>query len=158
MLIKKRQNTGRKNLNDFKAFIEYLNDMDDIYKNIEEYNPSKKRKQLIVFDDKIADMLGIKKINPIVTELLIRVRKLNIFLVFITLSYRLNSPHCFIMKIANKQELQQITFNHLSDIDFKDFMNLYKKMYCKALFFLVIDTSLASNNRLCFRKKILERI
>ena len=83
--------------------------MDDIYKNIEEYNPNKKRKILIAFDDTIADMLSNKKLNPIVTELFIRGRKLNISLVFITQSYfavskniRLNSMHYFIMKIPNK--------------------------------------------------------
>ena len=61
-----------------KAFIEYSNDMDDVYKNIEEYNPNKKRKILIVFDDMIADMVCNKKLNPIVTQLIIRGRKLNI--------------------------------------------------------------------------------
>ena len=60
--------------------------MDDIYKDIEEYNPNKKRKILIVFDDMIADMLGNKKVNPMVTELFIKGRKLNICLVFITQS------------------------------------------------------------------------
>ena len=58
--------------------------MDDVYKNIKEYNPNKKRKILIVFDKMIADMLRNKKLNPVVTELFIRGRKLNIFLVFIT--------------------------------------------------------------------------
>ena len=58
--------------------------MNDIYKNIEEYNPNKEQKILIVFDDMIADMLSNKKLNPIVTELFIRGRKLNISLVFIT--------------------------------------------------------------------------
>ena len=87
MLINKRESTGLKYLNDSKAFIEYSNDMDDIYKNIEEYNPNKKRKILIVFDDMIADMLSNKKLNPIVTELFIRGRKLNISLVFITQTY-----------------------------------------------------------------------
>ena len=61
-----------------KAFIEYSNDMDDVYKNIEEYNSNKKRKILIVFDDMIADMVCNKKLNPIVTQLVIRGRKLNI--------------------------------------------------------------------------------
>ena len=108
-----------------KAFIEYSNDKDNIYKNIEVYNPNKKRKILIIFDDMIADMLSNKKLNPIVTELFIRGRKLNIS-VFITQSYfavpeniRVNSRHYFIMKIPNKQELQQIAFNHSSDIDLK---------------------------------------
>ena len=108
--------------------------MDDIYKNIEEYNPNKRGKILIVFDDMIADMLSNKKLNPKVTELLIRGRKLNISLVFITQFYfvvsktiRLNSTHYFVMKISNKRELQQIAFIHSSDIDFQDFVNLYKK-------------------------------
>ena len=61
--------------------------MDDIYKNIEEYNSNMKRKILIVFDDMIAEMLNNKKVNPIVTELFIRGRKLNISLVFIRQSY-----------------------------------------------------------------------
>ena len=56
-------------MNDSKAFIEHSNDMNDIYKNIEEYNPNKKRKILIAFDDTIADMLSNKKLNPIVSEL-----------------------------------------------------------------------------------------
>ena len=71
-LINKRESTGSKYLNDSKAFIEYSNDMDDIYKNIEEYNPNKKRKILIVFNYVIADMPSNKKPNPIVTELFIR--------------------------------------------------------------------------------------
>ena len=94
--------------------------MDDIYKDIEEYNPHKKFKMLIGFDDVIADMLSNKKLNPIVTELFIRRKKLNIFLVFITPSYfavpkniRLNSTHYFITKIPKKLKLQQIAFNHL---------------------------------------------
>ena len=84
LLINKRESIGSKYLNDLKDFTEYSNDMDDIYKNIEEYNPDKKRKLLIVFDDMIADMLSNKKLNPILTELFIRGRKLNISLVFIT--------------------------------------------------------------------------
>ena len=56
-------------MNDSKAFIEHSNDMNDIYQNIEEYNPNKKRKLLIAFDDTIADMLSNKKLNPIVSEL-----------------------------------------------------------------------------------------
>ena len=67
--------------------MEYSNDMNDIYKNIEECNPNKKRKKLIVFDDMIADMLSNRKLNPLVTELFIRDRKLRISLVFITQSF-----------------------------------------------------------------------
>ena len=58
--INKRESTGLKNINDSKAFIEYLNDIDDIYKNIEEYNPNKKRKILILFDGIIASIFGVK--------------------------------------------------------------------------------------------------
>ena len=93
-----------------KLFFEFSNDMDDIYKNIEEYNPNKKRKILIVFDDMIADMLSNKKLNPIVTEIFILHRRLNISLVFITQSYFalrksiiLNSTHYFVMKIPNQR-------------------------------------------------------
>ena len=118
-LIKKRDNIGLKHFNDPKAFIEYSNDMHDVYKNIDDYNLDKENKILIVFDDMIADMINNKKLNSIITELFIRGRKLNISLVFITQSYfkvpkdvRLNTTHFFIMKIPNKRELQQIAINH----------------------------------------------
>ena len=98
---------------------------------------------LIVLDDMIADMINNKKLNPVVTELFIRGRKLNISIVFITQSYfklpkdvRLNSAHFFIMKIPNKRELQQIAVNHSSDIDFKDFMKIYKKCTAEPYSFL----------------------
>ena len=87
LLINKRENTGLKYFNDSKAFTEYLNDLDDIYKSIEECNPNKKRKILNVFDDMIVDMLSNKNLNPIVTELFIRGRKLNFSLAFVTQSY-----------------------------------------------------------------------
>ena len=76
---------GLKHLNDAKAFVEYLNDMDDIYKSIRQSNPNKKRKILIVFDDMIADILRNKKLqtNPVVTELSIKGRELNISLVLV---------------------------------------------------------------------------
>ena len=87
--------------------------MDNIYEKIEEYNSNKKRKVLIVFDDIIADMLSNEKVNPVITKLLIRGRKLNISLVFITQSYfavskiiRVNYTHYFIMKNPDKRELQ----------------------------------------------------
>ena len=111
--------------------MEYSNDMLDACKNFEEYNPEKKRKVLIVFDDMIADIINNKKLNPIVTELFIRSTKLNICIVFITQSYfrvpkdvRLHSKHFFIMKTPNKRELQQIALNHSSDIDFKDLIKI----------------------------------
>ena len=86
-LIHKRQKVGQDHFKDLKAFMEYSNDIKDVYQNIEDYNPNKKRETLIVFDDMIADMINNKKLNPIVTELLIRGRKLNISIVFISQSY-----------------------------------------------------------------------
>ena len=83
-LINKIESANFKHFNDSKTFFKYSIDMDDIYKNIEEYNPNKERKILIVFDDMIADILSNEKRNPVVTELFIRGRKLNISLVFIT--------------------------------------------------------------------------
>ena len=130
----------------------------NVYKNIEDYNLGRERKILIVFDDMIADMINNKKLNPIITELFIRGRKLNISIVFITQSYfkvpkdvRLNSTHFFIMKILNKRELQQIDLNHSSYIDFKDFMKIYKECTKEPYSFLVNDTTLQSSNPLRFR-------
>ena len=161
-LINKREKVGLNHFNDPKAFMEYSNDMQDVYKNIEDYNPIKKRKVPIIFDDMIADMINNNKLNPIVTELFIRARKLNIPIVFITQSYfkvpkdvRLNSTHFFIMKIPNKRELRQIALNHSSDIDFKDFMNIYKKCTKEPYTFLVNDTTLPSDNPLRLRKNLL---
>ena len=78
---------GLNHFNDPKAFIEYWNDMLDAYKNGEDYNPGKKRKVVIIFDDMIADLINNKKLNPVVTELFIRGRKLNITIAIITQSY-----------------------------------------------------------------------
>ena len=85
-LINKREGVGMNHFNDPKAFIEYSNNMRDLYKNIDKYNPSKKNKILIAFNDIIVDMINKKKLDSIVTELFIRGRKLNISLFFITQS------------------------------------------------------------------------
>ena len=110
ILIKKRENAGIKYLNDPNAFIECSNTMDEVYENINDYNPRRKRKILIVFDDMIADIMTNKRFQAIIKELFIRCRKLNISLVFITQSYfsvpkdvRLSSTHYLIMKINNKR-------------------------------------------------------
>ena len=160
-LINKRESVGLKHFNDPKAFIEFSNDMHSVYKNIDNYNLNKENKILIAFDDMIADMINNKKLNSIVTELFIRGRKLNISLIFITQSYfkvpkdvRNNSTHFFIMKIPNKTELQQIAINHSSDINTKDFINIYKKCTDKPYSFLVNDTTLPSNNSLRFSKNL----
>ena len=159
-LINQRESIGISHLNDPKAFIEYSNDMHDVYKNIDNNNLDKENKILIVFDDMIADMIN-KKLNSIVTGLFIRGRKLNISLVFISKSYfkvpndvRNNSTHFFIMKIPNNRELQQITINHSSDINAWDFIEIYRKYTDNPYSFLVIDTTLPSNNLLRFRKNL----
>ena len=114
-LINKRESVAINHFNDPKAFIEYSNHMHDVYKNIDDYNPDKENKILIVFDDMIADMINNKKLNSIVTKLFIRGRKLNIYRVFITQSYykvpknvRLNTTHFFIAKFPNKKELEKL--------------------------------------------------
>ena len=143
--------------------MEYSNDMLDVYKDIENYNPDKKRKVLIVFDDMIANMVNNKKLNPIVTDLFIRDRKRNVSIVFITQSYfkvpkdvRLNPTYLFLMIIPNKRELQQIALNHSSDIDSKDFMKIYKKYTAEPYSFVVNDTTLPSDDPLRFRKNLLK--
>ena len=156
-LINKREGVGANHFNDLKAFIEYSNNMHDVYKDIDEYNPDKENNILIVFDDMIADMTHNKKLNSIVTELFIRGRKLNISLVFITQvpkDVKLNTSHFFIAKIPNKRELQQIAINHSSDVNTKDFANIYRKCTAEPYSFLVNDTTLASNNPLRFRKNL----
>ena len=132
-LIIKWDSKSLKHFNNSKVFVEYLNDMDNIYKNIVDYNQNKKRKILIVFDDIITDMHRNERLDKTVTELSIRGRKLAISLVFNTQAYlkvpndvRLSTTHFFIMKIPNKREPEQVAYNHSSDIDFKDFMNLCK--------------------------------
>ena len=141
-LINKRERVSINYFNDPKAFIDYSNDMHDVYKNIDEYNPDKENKMLIVFDDMIADMIHNKKLNSIVTELFIRGRKLNISIAFITQSYfkvpkdvRLTTSHFFIAKIPNKRELQQIAINNSLDIRSKDFANIYRKCTAETIFF-----------------------
>ena len=118
-LINKREITDWKHLNGLKAFIEYSNDMDRIYKNIEEYNPNKKRKTWILFW---------------------RYGCFYIYLVFITKSYfavprniRLNSSHHFITKVPNKLEFEQIAFIHSSDIGFRGFLGIQRNFYKKCI-------------------------
>ena len=135
--------------------------MQDVYKDINDYNPDKENKILMVFDDMIPDMINNEKLNSIVTELFIRGRKLNISLVFITQSYfkdpkdvRLNTTLIFLMKIPDKRELKQIAINHSSNIDTKDFIKVYKKCTDEPYSILVNDATLSSDNPLRFRKNL----
>ena len=111
--------TCLKHFGDSKAFINTQMLWIIFINKLKNTTQIRKCKILIVLVDIIDDMLNNKKLNPIVTEIFIRGRKLNIFLVFIIQSYssvpknvRLNSKHCFIMKIQNKQQLQQTAFHH----------------------------------------------
>ena len=145
-LIKNRENAGIKHLNDSKAFIECSNTMNDVYENIDDYNLKRKRKVLIVFDDMIADIMTSKKFQSIIKKLFIRCRKISISRVFITQSYfsvpkdvRLTSKHYLIMKINKKRELQNIAINHSADIDYKDFIKIYREFVKEPYNFLTID-------------------
>ena len=139
-LIKKREDLEIKHLNNPNAFIECSNTMDDVYDNINDYNSNRRKKILIVFDEMIADIMTNKRFQVVIKELFIRCRKLNISLVFITRSYfsvpkdnRLNSTHYLIMKINNRKELQNIAINHSADIDYQDFIKIYRE--CTREFF-----------------------
>ena len=121
------------------------------------------KKVLIVFDDTIDDIMGNKEFQAIIKESFIRCRKLDISLVFITQSYfsvpkdvRLNTTHYFIMKINNKRELQNIAINHSADIDYKDFMKIYRECTKEPYNFLTIDTTLPASDPLRFRKNLFD--
>ena len=108
-------------------------------------------------------MINNKKLNPVVTELFLEAENVICLFFFITKSYfkvpkevRLNTAHIFIMKIPNKRELQQIALSNSSEIDFKDFIKIYKKYTAEPYYFLVNDTTLPSDNPLRFRKIVSE--
>ena len=112
-----------------------------------------------------ANIMTNKKFQSIIKELFIRCRKQNISLAFITQSYfsvpkdvRLNSAHYLIMKINNKRELQNIAINNSADIDFKDFMKIYRECTREPYSFLTIDTTLPSSNPLRFRKNLFDTL
>ena len=160
-LIKKREDVGIKYCNDPNAFIECSNTRDDVYQNIDDYNPSRK-KRLILFDYMITDIMTTKRFQVIIKGLFIRCRQLNISLVFITQSYfsvpkvvRLNSTHYFIMKINNRKELQNIPINHSADIDYNNFVRIYRECTRKPYSFLTIDTTLPASDPRRFRKTLL---
>ena len=147
------------------AFIECSNIMDNVYENIDHYNPSRKRKILMAFDNMIADIMTNKNFQAIIKELFLICRKLNISLAFITQSYfsapkdvRLNSIHCLVMKINSQKELQNIAINHSADINCKDFMKIYRECTKEPFIFLTIDATLPANDRIRFRKKMFDSL
>ena len=160
-LIKKGEDARIKHLNDSKAFIKCSNTICDVHENIDDYSLTRKSKNLDVFDDMIAEIMSNKKFQVVAKELFIRCRKLNILLPFIAQSYclvpkdvRLNSTHYLIMKINNRKELQNIAITHSADIDYNDFMKIYKECTKEPYSFLTIDTTLPASNPLRFRKNL----
>ena len=148
LLIKKREQAGTKHLKDPAAFIEYSNNMDDIYDDIEDYNKKRKRKVLTALGDMISHVMSNKKVQQVLKELFIRCRKLNISLCFLTQSYfsvpkdvRLNCTHYVILKLNNNNELQNIAINHSADIDYKDFVKIWRDCTKEPYNFLTIDTT-----------------
>ena len=136
--------------------------MIDVFENIDNYNPLRKPKVLIVFDDMIADIMANKKCQQILEELFIRSRKTNISLVFISKSYffvpknvRLNCMHYYIMKISNQIELSNIAQNHTSDIVYKDFLKMYHNYTKKTYDFFTVDNTLSSDNSLKYHQNLL---
>ena len=128
--------------------------MDDIFKNIEDYNKKRKRKVSIVFYDVISHVMSDKKAQQILKELFIRCRKLNISLCFLTQSYfsvpkdvRLNCTHCVIFRISDKRELQTIAINFSSDIDYKDFIKIYQNCTKEPFDFLTIDIAKSTDKK-----------
>ena len=122
-MINKRENKGNKNLNDPNAFIEYFNSMDDVYDDINDYNPKRKRKVLIIFDNMTADVMTNKKFQIIIKKLFIRCRKINVSLCFISQSYfsvpkhvGLNSTYYVIFKVNNKKKPHKILLSIIVQI------------------------------------------
>ena len=160
-LINKRKQAGIKNLNDPHAFIEYSNDMNDVYENINNYNKNRDKKVLIVFDDMIADIEHNKNFKRIIKELFYRARKINQSIVFITQCYfravkdaRLNSMHYILMKIGNKKELKSIGEEKSGNLDYKDFLKMYNYCTSEPYSFMTIDAR--PNATMVFRKIFTE--
>ena len=148
LLINEREKAGVNFNNASRPFIEYSNSMDDIFSQIEDYNKKRKRKVLMIFDDVISHVMSDKKALQILKDLFIRCRKLNISLCFLTQSYfsvtkdvRLNCTHYILVKLNNERELQNIAINHSVDIDYKDFIKIYRDCTKELYNFLTIDTT-----------------
>ena len=145
-LINKKEQAGIKNLNDPKAFKEYSDDMEDVLDDINNYNKTRDKKVLIVFDDMIADIEYNKNFKQIIKELFYRARKINISIVFITQSYfralkdaRLNSMHYILMKIGNKKEFKSTAEEKSGHLDYKDFLKMYNYCTSEPYSFMTID-------------------
>ena len=155
----KKEDAEIKNLNDPSAFIEYSNSMDGIFDEMNDYNPKRKKNEWIIFDNMISHVIKDKKAQHVLQDLFTRPRKLNISLVFISQSYfsvtntmRLNCTHHLIFKVYNRKELQEIAIDHSADIDYKNFLKIYRNCTKEPYSFLTINTTLSSSDPLKFRK------
>ena len=138
-LIKKYKTVGIKHLNDSKIFMGYSQYLDDVYNKIDDYNPNRKRKILIVFHDMITSIMTDNKFQAIIKELFIKCKKLNVSLVFITQSF-----------------FKKILLLIISEsIDHKDCVSIYRKCTSEPYYFLTIDTTLPASNPLKCRRNIL---
>ena len=160
-LINKREQAGIKILNDPHVFIEYSDDMNDVYADISNYNKKRENKVLAVFDDMIADIKYNKNFKKMIKELFYRGRKINISIVFITQCYfralkdaRLNSTHYILMKVGNKKELRSIAEEKSGNIDYKNFLKMYNYCTSKPYCFMTIDAR--PNATMVFRKNFTE--
>ena len=145
-LINEREQARMKKLDDPKAFIEYSDDMNDVFDDIMNYNKNRDKKVLIVFDGMIADIEYNKKFKKIIKELFYRARKITVSIVFITQSCfralndaKLNSTHYITMKINNKKELKRIAEEKSGHLDYKDFLKMYNYCTKEPNSFMTID-------------------
>ena len=163
-LIKKRKDAGIKHVSNPNAFIERSNTMDDVYENINNYNLTREIKNLIVFDEMIANIMTKRRFQAVTKELFIRCRKLNIALVFITQSYfsvpkdlRLNSTHYLIMKINNRRELQNVSTDHSAGVNYQDLKKSYRECTKEPFNFFDNRYYVTSKWSFMIQKKIIKR-
>ena len=160
-LINNRKNAGIKHFNDPTVFIEYSDNINDVYADISNYNKKRENKVLIVFDVMIADIEYNKNFKKIIKELFYRGRKMNISIVFITQCYfrplkdaRLNSTHYTLMKIGNKKELRSIAEEKSENVGYKDFLKMYNYCTSEPYCFMTIDAR--PNTTMEFRRNFTE--
>ena len=163
-LIKKRKDAGIKHVSNPNAFIKRSNTMDDVYENINNYNLTREIKNLIVFDEMIANIMTKRRFQAVIKELFIRCRKLNIALVFITQSYfsvpkdlRLNSTHYLIMKINNRRELQNVSTDHSAGVNYQDLKKSYRECTKEPFYFFDNRYYVTSKWSFMIQKKIIKR-
>ena len=163
LLIKKRKDAETKHLSDLNAFIECPNTMDDVYKNVNDYNPNRKRKILIVFDDMFANIMTNKKCQAIIKEIFIRCRKLNISILFLkqfSLSVpkylKLNSTTFLIMRISKKENCTRLQLIILQILTTNVSWRFTENAQENYILSLAIDTTLSASVSLIFRKNLFQ--